>query len=215
MSETIRFLYEGGKGEIEVKKSRFLAELAPVTTEEEANAFIAAKKKEFWDARHNCHAFIVGEKPEILRFSDDGEPGGTAGKPMLEILQHEGLHDVVAVVTRYFGGVLLGTGGLVRAYQGAVQEALPACRFGQRFTGQEIDILLPYTLLGKIQHFLRERPGVFELETIYEQDVTVKLVTPVSEKDALCRGIKDLLGGQAGLTIKDPDSYDEVDGKII
>ena len=210
-----RFLYEGGEGEIEVKKSRFIATLEPVSSEEEALSFIAGIKKQYWDARHNCHAFIVGDNPGVLRFSDDGEPGGTAGKPMLEVLTHEGLHDVCAVVTRYFGGVLLGTGGLVRAYQGAVQAALPSCRFGTRFEGVAIGAVLPYTDLGKVENRLRELPSVHVADTKYGENVTLSLVSPTEEKDGLMRVLMDITSGRAVLSCDDPKFFDEVDGKIL
>ena len=113
-------LYNGGTGEIEEKKSRFIATLEPVSSEEEAVAVIAAVKKKYWDAKHNCSAFVIGDKGQITRCSDDGEPSGTAGRPMLDVLVGEHVTNVCAVVTRYFGGTLLGTGGLVRAYSAAV-----------------------------------------------------------------------------------------------
>ena len=131
-----KVIYEGGSGEIEEKKSRFIANIAPVTTEEEAVAYINAMKKKYWDARHNCSAFIIGRNQELTRCSDDGEPSGTAGRPMLDVLLREGIRDVVVVVTRYFGGTLLGTGGLVRAYQGAVQEGLKNCTIIEKRPGK-------------------------------------------------------------------------------
>ena len=108
-------VYTGGTGEITEKKSRFIATIRPVESEEQAVAFIEEMKKKYWNASHNCSAFIVGERGELTRCSDDGEPGGTAGRPMLDTLAGAGLCNVCAVVTRYFGGTLLGTGGLVRA----------------------------------------------------------------------------------------------------
>ena len=121
-----RILISGGTGEIVEKKSRFIATIRPVNSEEEASAFIEEIKKKYWDARHNCSAFVVGRRGELTRCSDDGEPGGTAGRPMLEVLLGEGIRNVAVVVTRYFGGTLLGTGGLVRAYTQAVKEGLPS-----------------------------------------------------------------------------------------
>ena len=109
-----KIVYCGGEGEIVEKKSRFIATVKPVDSEEEASAFIAEMKKKYWDARHNCSAFVIGEHNEIQRSSDDGEPAGTAGHPMLDVLLGEGIHNTAVVVTRYFGGTLLGTGGLVR-----------------------------------------------------------------------------------------------------
>ena len=124
--EAYRFVYRAGQGEITEKKSRFIATVQPVTTPEEALAFVAEKKKEYWDARHNCYAYVTGKNQEQMRCSDDGEPSGTAGRPILDVLLREQIHDAVIVVTRYFGGVLLGTGGLVRAYQKAASEGLAA-----------------------------------------------------------------------------------------
>ena len=115
-----KILRKGGSGEITEKKSRFIATLAPAESEEEAAAFVESVKKKYWDARHNCSAFVIGERAQITRCSDDGEPAGTAGKPMLEVLLGTQVRNAAAVVTRYFGGTLLGTGGLVRAYTQAL-----------------------------------------------------------------------------------------------
>ena len=122
----MKTVYSGGEAEIVEKKSRFIATVRPVSSEEEAVAFIAEMKKKYWDARHNCSAFVIGDRQEMSRCSDDGEPAQTAGRPMLDVLLREDIHNVAVVVTRYFGGVLLGTGGLVRAYQKSVQEGLAA-----------------------------------------------------------------------------------------
>lgn len=127
MVESYKILYKGGTGELVEKKSRFLADLRPVSSEEEALAFIEEIRKKYWDARHHCFAYIIGDRGQNARCSDDGEPSQTAGKPMMDVLAGEELHDVCAVVTRYFGGTLLGTGGLVRAYSGALKEGLKNC----------------------------------------------------------------------------------------
>ena len=126
MGDSYKILYAGGENEIVEKKSRFIATLRPVNSEEEAAAFIAEMKKKYWDASHNCSAFTIGRNHELTRCSDDGEPAQTAGRPMLDVLLGEDIHNVCAVVTRYFGGTLLGTGGLVRAYSGAVKAGLSA-----------------------------------------------------------------------------------------
>ena len=125
----MKIVYQGGEGEIVEKKSRFIATVRPISSEEEAAAFVNEMKKKYWDARHNCFAFTLGEHHETCRCSDDGEPSQTAGRPMLDVLLKEDIHNVAVVVTRYFGGTLLGTGGLVRAYQKATQEGLAASRF--------------------------------------------------------------------------------------
>ena len=122
MAKLCRIVYEGGEAEIIEKKSRFIAHVKKTDTVEEAEAFIAECKKKYWDARHNCSAFVIGQDGQNMRSSDDGEPSQTAGKPMLEVLLGEGVCNVTVVVTRYFGGTLLGTGGLVRAYQKATKE---------------------------------------------------------------------------------------------
>lgn len=131
----IKIVYEGGQGEIVEKKSRFIATVLPVNSQEEALDFIAAMKKKYWDATHNCSAFVIGENQELQRCSDDGEPQGTAGRPMLDVLLGEGIHNGAVVVTRYFGGTLLGTGGLVRAYSKSVQEGLRNSRIVEKRQG--------------------------------------------------------------------------------
>ncbi len=127
------------------KKSRFIANVVPVSSEEEAEEFIESMKKKYWDARHNCYAYIIGERGEIKRFSDDGEPGGTAGKPILEVLAGEGITNAAIVVTRYFGGTLLGTGGLVRAYGAAAKEGLSASAVINKIPGMRLSITTDYT----------------------------------------------------------------------
>ncbi len=116
-------IYENGEGEVIEKKSRFIAIAAPVQSEEEATAFVESIRKKYWDARHHCYAYILGEKKEIRRMSDDGEPTGTAGKPILDLIEGGDLTNTIIVVTRYFGGTLLGTGGLARAYSSAARAA--------------------------------------------------------------------------------------------
>ena len=135
MLEKYKTVYQGGEGETVEKKSRFIATVIPVKTEEEAIAFIESMKKKYWNATHNCSAYVIGEQFQIQRCSDDGEPSGTAGKPMLDVLLGEEIHDTAVVVTRYFGGTLLGTGGLVRAYSGSVQAGLPLVRLLPNCTG--------------------------------------------------------------------------------
>ena len=132
----MKIVYRAGQGEIVEKKSRFIANIFPVHSEEEALAYIEEIRKKHYDARHNCFAYVIGEKNEVMRGSDDGEPSGTAGRPMLEVLLGEELHDVLAVVTRYFGGTLLGTGGLVRAYSAAVKEGLSKTEVIERLSGK-------------------------------------------------------------------------------
>jgi len=150
----VKILLAGGQGEIEEKKSRFIATLQPVESEEAAAEFIAKIRKKYYDARHNCPAYVIGAGREITRCSDDGEPSGTAGRPMLEVLLGEGLTDTVVVVTRYFGGTLLGTGGLVRAYTAAVQEGLKNCEIAVRRAGEKYRLILGYPDADRVMKYL-------------------------------------------------------------
>ena len=120
----MNIVLKNGTGEIEEKKSRFIAHVYNVSSDGEAEQYINAVKKKYWDARHNCYAYIIGDKGQVQRFSDDGEPQGTAGKPILDIIAATGLVNCLIIVTRYFGGTLLGTGGLIRAYQASAKAGL-------------------------------------------------------------------------------------------
>lgn len=146
MVEHYKIIYEGGEGELVEKKSRFIAQIAPVKTEEEALAFVEEIRRQHWNARHHCYAYIIGERGQTARCSDDGEPSQTAGKPMMDVLEGEELHDVCAVVTRYFGGTLLGTGGLVRAYSGALKEGLKNCVAVEKRLGVQMEAEADYNL---------------------------------------------------------------------
>ncbi len=174
-----RILTEAGEGRIEEKKSRFIATLRSVESEEEANAFIAEMKKKYWDARHNCSAFVIGSGAELTRCSDDGEPAGTAGRPMLEVLLGSGVRNVAVVVTRYFGGTLLGTGGLIRAYTAAVQEGLAASRIGVRYSGKRLKLITDYTDIGKVLYILGNH-GLEPESSDYGADVRLEI--PVSDE---------------------------------
>lgn len=191
-----------GEGEIEEKKSRFLGKIKPVETEEEAIAFIESIKKRYWDARHNCYAFIIGEHSESIRCSDDGEPSGTAGKPMLEVLQNNGLKNVVAVVTRYFGGTLLGTGGLVRAYTQATQAALEEAQVATMTLMSVLTIRTDYNAIGKIKYMLAQA-DIPVMGEEYGVDVGVTISVPVSEKEAVQKKIIEATNGKAVMEEKE------------
>ena len=186
----IKIVYEGGEGEIVEKKSRFIATVKPVESQEEALDFIAAMKKKYWDATHNCFAFVIGENQELQRCSDDGEPQGTAGRPMLDVLLGEGIHNGAVVVTRYFGGTLLGTGGLVRAYSRSVQEGLKNSRIVEKRQGFLLRMRTDYGGIGKIQYLLGQRDlritdssytDVVEVETLVGQEKIEELKAGVTE----------------------------------
>lgn len=176
----MKVVYTGARCEIIEKKSKFIASIRSVSSEEEAVSFITEIKKEFHDARHNCSAFAIGSRNELTRCSDDGEPSQTAGKPMLDVLLHEEIHNAAVVVTRYFGGVLLGTGGLVRAYQSAVQEVIRQAEIIDRKKGSVLEIRSEYTDLGKLQYLLAQRQ-YYQLESEYSD--TVKLNVLIPEED--------------------------------
>ena len=185
-----RVVYEGGEGEIVEKKSRFIATVRPVETEEEAVAFINEMKKKYWDARHNCSAFVIGSRQEVTRCSDDGEPAQTAGRPMLDVLLREGITNVAVVVTRYFGGVLLGTGGLVRAYQSATQAGLAASKIIEKRQGKKLIIHTDYNGLGKLQYLFGQQKTAI-LDTEYAADVVLTILVPVEQKDFLYKEITE------------------------
>ena len=188
------------EGEITEKRSRFIAYAVHIESEEDALKIIEAKKKQYWDARHNCYAYILGIDSSVLRFSDDGEPSGTAGKPILEVLKNKGLTDTLIVVTRYFGGVLLGTGGLIRAYTdsslAAIAKAESEGGLKTMCLMQDIDIKTDYTLSGKVQYNLSEA-GVLLKDTIYEEAVRFAAAVPLNEVGALIDKITDVTGGKA------------------
>lgn len=146
---------EYGEHEIIIQKSRFIAQIKRAETEAEAQAFIQEVKKKHWNATHNCSAYLIGEHDQIQKANDDGEPGGTAGVPMLEVLKKRNLKDTVVVVTRYFGGIKLGAGGLIRAYGKATSEGLDAIGIVERILKQVIHTTIDYTWLGKIEKELR------------------------------------------------------------
>lgn len=194
-----KVIYSGGTGEIVEKKSKFIASIVPVATEQEALDFILAKKKEYWDARHNCYAYIIGQNQEVMRCSDDGEPAQTAGRPMLDVLTKEGLYNLVVVVTRYFGGVLLGTGGLVRAYQGATKAGLEQCVILEQFTGKPLTITTDYNGYGKIEYILRERDIVIQ-DTEFGAQVVISTTVPEEMTDEITKDIADRTSGEALLS---------------
>ncbi len=152
MQDSYKMVFRGGSGEIVVKKSRFIASVFSVDTTEEAEKIIEQVKKKYWDARHNCYAYIIKEDMLMQKCSDDGEPQGTAGRPMLDVLYGEEIYNILVVVTRYFGGTLLGTGGLIRAYTDAVKEGIKASDIMEKYRAYKVKIKTDYTFLGKIQH---------------------------------------------------------------
>ena len=214
MLEQYRTVYEGGEGEITEKKSRFIATVHPVEREEEALAFLEEMKKKYWDARHNCYVYSIGMNREFTRCSDDGEPSGTAGRPMLDVILGEDIYNVAVVVTRYFGGVLLGTGGLVRAYSKAVQEGLAASKVILKQKGIALKITTDYTGLGKIQYIAGER-NIPVLDSEYTDKVVMKLLVPVQDVGSVQKAITEGMNGRAGIEKDQELYYAVIDGKVI
>ena len=195
MEQNQKILYRGGEGVLEEKKSRFIAALAPVNSEEEAVSFIESQRKKYRDASHHCSAFLIGERNELMRCSDDGEPAQTAGRPMLDVLLGEEIHNACAVVTRYFGGTLLGTGGLVRAYSGAVQEGLKNCTLLERRPAGRFSLTTDYPDLGKLQYLLGEM-GIAILNSDYTDRVVLTVLVPSETEEVFKKKLTEGTGGR-------------------
>ena len=213
MLEQYKTVHVGGEAEIIEKKSRFIATVKPVKSEEEAIAFIETLKKKYWNATHNCFAYVIGEHFQVQRCSDDGEPSGTAGKPMLDVLLGEEIHDVAVVVTRYFGGTLLGTGGLVRAYQSSTKAGLEASKVITKKYGHKIAVQTDYTGLGKIQYILGQR-GLTVLNTEYTDRVALEVLLPEAEVKSVVAEITEGTNGQAVIEILEECYFANIDGRM-
>lgn len=214
MSEEYKAVYEGGEGELIEKKSRFIATVIPAESEEEALAFIEAMKKKYWNATHNCSAYVIGEKGQLKRCSDDGEPSGTAGRPMLEVLEGEGIRNVAVVVTRYFGGTLLGTGGLVRAYSASVKAGLASSVIITKIPGVKLEIETDYTGLGKIQYLLGEM-GIRTLDSRYTDHVELDVLVPETMLERVKAELIEGTNGQAKLEEGPNCWFADVDGEMV
>lgn len=213
MLSQYKTVYCGGEAEIIEKKSRFIATVRPVKSEEEALTFIESMRKKYWNATHNCFAYVIGEHFQVQRCSDDGEPSGTAGKPMLDVLLGEEIHDVVVVVTRYFGGTLLGTGGLVRAYSGSTKEGLLASKVITKLHGQKLAVQTDYTGVGKIQYILGQR-GIRILNSVYTDKVEMEVLLPEAEIESVMSEIREGTNGQAIMELSEECYFADIDGEI-
>ncbi len=199
-----------GCGEYEEKKSRFLADIVPAASEEEAAAFIDAVKKKHYDARHHCPAMIIGRNREITRCSDDGEPSGTAGKPILEVLLGAEVTNAVMVVTRYFGGTLLGTGGLVRAYTQAAKAALSDARIATMRYGKEITIVTEYADLGKIQYLMGAR-GIEPSDSRYTDKVEFDICIPAEQEREVEKALTEATAARVRMEVTKEGYFKFVD----
>lgn len=213
MLERYKTILEGGSGEIIEKKSRFIADVRLVESEEEALSFIEEIRKKYWDASHHCYAYSVGTARECTRCSDDGEPSGTAGRPMLDVLLGADIYNAAVVVTRYFGGTLLGTGGLVRAYSKAVQEGLARSRVIEKQRGVSLLVTTDYSGLGKIQYLAGERK-IPVLDASYADQVVMKLLVPDGAAEQIKRAITESTSGRARMEIEKELYFAVLDGEI-
>jgi uncharacterized YigZ family protein len=213
MKEIFKTVYEGGIGEVVMKKSKFIATVCPVETEDAANEIIEKLKKKYWDASHNCSAYIIGTENPLMRCSDDGEPSKTAGRPMLDVLIAHELTNLVVVVTRYFGGTLLGTGGLVKAYQSATIEGLNQSKLIVKELGLQLQIITDYNLIGKIQYYVGQEQ-ITLLSSEYTDFVKLVLLVPPSKIHNVTKKIAELTNGSAILDELEQVYFATIDSEI-
>ena len=194
-----RTIKEDGQVQEEIKKSRFICHIKRVTTEDEARNFIQAVKKEHYKATHNCSAFILGERSEMKRSSDDGEPSGTAGVPMLGVLENHQLTNVCAVVTRYFGGIKLGAGGLIRAYSSNVALAIKEIGIVHIKEQLGLRIALSYSQYQELPNFLKTN-HLQEQDTSFTEQVQTTIFVDKDDKDSMIEGLIELFNGKVDIT---------------
>lgn len=189
-----RTLRQFASDEFIINKSRFIGYAAPCETEAEALAFLQSIRTKHKDATHNCYAYIIGQNAGIMRYSDDGEPGGTAGLPMMEVLKHQGVVNCCCVVTRYFGGVLLGAGGLVRAYSQGAAAALNACGTGMVFPTARYLMEVSYPMLSRVEYFLKSEPAVVE-DKQFTDVITFTLILRTTDEEGFLARLTDYTEG--------------------
>ena len=214
MHEAYKAVYEGKTGELVEKKSRFIATVFSIESEEEALEKVAAMKKKYWDARHNCYAYVVGDNNEIQRFSDDGEPSQTAGKPMLDVLLAQKIHNVLVVVTRYFGGILLGTGGLVRAYSKATKIGLDNSILLDKVYGTRMTVKIDYTVAQKIKYIISQL-DIYSIDTKYTDVVEEDVVVEDDLLEEFKQKINEATNGNAKLDVIKQGYFGICDNKVI
>ncbi len=208
-------LISTGEGLVTEKKSRFLSIAIPIDSEEDAQRHIDARRKEHYDARHNCFAYVLGPDGYVRRCSDDGEPSQTAGVPILEAIDGASVGNAVVIVTRYFGGTLLGTGGLTRAYREAAALALSDAKKILRMKGRELAITLDYTSYGKLEYLLREK-SIPVTDSVFGQNVVVKCMIPEDDVVPVTKAVSELSSGSAVCDTSDSVIYGLTDeNKVI
>ena len=201
-----------GEAEFTEKRSRFLGHIRHVDSEEEAKAFVNQIKKEHYDARHNCWCYLIKDGP--VRYSDDGEPQGTAGMPVLDVLRKNDCVDAIIVVVRYFGGTLLGTGGLVRAYQKATQEGLAHSTVIEKQQGRQITIATDYNGLGKLQYLVAKN-GITTMDTRYTDSVELDVMCPLDTLDRFLAEVIEATSGKADIDRKEAVEFAILDGEVL
>lgn len=209
-----RTLHSYGSDEYIVEKSKFIGHAKPVQTEEEARMFVEEIKQKYKDATHNVWAYTIGQNMNIQRYSDDGEPQGTAGIPTLELIKKEDLRNVVVVVTRYFGGIKLGAGGLVRAYTKGAKLGLDAAKIVEKRPFVSVEIEIEYTLLGKIQNELSNN-NYFVKEIEYADKVKINVFCESEKTEGLNKMMLELTNANAKVSFGDEFYLSVVDGRII
>ncbi|MGX8795604.1 YigZ family protein [Fusibacter sp. JL298sf-3] len=207
-------VYEAGEDVIVIEKSRFIGYVTPVASEEEATAFIEKIKKKHWDATHNVPVYVIGENYGVQRYSDDGEPSGTAGVPVLEMLKKEGITNVCLVMTRYFGGIKLGTGGLVRAYTQTAKIALEAGGVVTKALYNVLQVTVAYHYHGKLQNELLNADGVIVHDTAYTEAVTVTLYVEPEATETLKTQLTEWTSGNVVINENDPLYLTIKNGKV-
>lgn len=201
--------------ETNINKSRFIGYATPIKTEEEAQLFIESVRKKHWDATHNVPVYVLGKNYQVQRYSDDGEPSGTAGVPILEMLKKEGITDLCVVITRYFGGIKLGTGGLVRAYTDTAKMALETCTIVKRQVMHLISVIFDYTAHGKIQNILLGLENVIIKETLFTDKVCIWLYCLPSEKGKLIETLIENTNGQARISEEEDETLTVLNGEVV
>lgn len=214
MKKSFRTINERAEAEIVEKKSRFIANVSPISSEEEATNFIAEIKKQHYNARHNCFAYVIGGDIPIVRFSDDGEPNGTAGKPILDVLLGEKIENAIIVVTRYFGGTLLGTGGLVRAYGKSAKEGILAGKIVQMDVYTKVFISVDYSLIGKIQYGVSNN-GHIIIDTEYTDLVKFSLYVKSELVDEFIKNIVNITNNVANINKENEYFLKLINGQVV
>lgn len=213
MIEKYKTILKSNQAEIVEKKSKFIGTSMPIESEVEAEEFINSMRKKYYDATHNVFAYQLGERNELQRSSDDGEPSGTAGKPILDILKNEDIKNVAVVVTRYFGGTLLGTGGLVRAYSKCAKDALISSQIIEKVLYQEFEISVDYNLSGKVQFEMLNKDYTIK-DTLYTDKVTFIVLVEIKYKEQFQNFITEITSAQAQINPKSISYYIWIDGKL-